>query len=137
VAARLCEFIFARNVHPLVMVRCAVTLLVCAFGMLAMLGISIPTAAAFAVMFGMANGLFTIARGTVPLILFGPVGYGLVVGRLAKPWLLMQSVAPLALAFVAERTSDAGVLMVVAGFALLALTCLLTIRRPASPIASP
>ncbi|MPZ59113.1 MAG: MFS transporter [Rhizobiales bacterium] len=130
VAARLCEFIFARNVHPLLMVRSAVTLLVCAFALLAVLGISLPTAAAFAVMFGMANGLFTIARGTLPLALFGPVGYGLLVGRLAGPWLLMQSVAPLALAFVVERTSDAGALMVVAGFAMAALACLLSIRRP-------
>ena len=132
VAARLAEFIFARNVHPLVMVRSAVTLLVCAFAVLAVFGISLVTAAAFAVMFGMANGLFTIARGTVPLALFGPVGYGLLVGRLAGPWLLMQSVAPLALAFVAERISDAGALMVVASFAIMALACLMIIRRPAA-----
>jgi hypothetical protein len=44
----------------------------------------------------------------------------------------MQSVAPLALAFVAERTSDAGALIVVAGFAILALACLSLIRRPAT-----
>jgi hypothetical protein len=130
VAARLGEFFFARNLHPLVVVRSAVTLLVCGFAMLALLGISLPTAAAFAIMFGMANGLFTIARGTVPLALFGSVGYGRLVGRLAGPWLLMQSVAPLALAFVAERTSDAGALALVCGFAAVALLCLLAIRRP-------
>jgi hypothetical protein len=133
VAARLCEFIFARNVHPLVMVRGAVLLVVCAFVVLAVFGISLPTAATFAVMFGMANGLFTIARGTVPLTLFGPIGYGLLVGRLAAPWLLMQSIAPLALAFVAERSSDAGALAVVAAFAIAALGCLFFIRRPAEP----
>jgi hypothetical protein len=132
VAARLCEFIFAKNLHPLIMVRGAVSLLVCAFVLLGVFGISLSTATAFAVMFGAANGLFTIARGTVPLALFGPAGYGLLVGRLAKPWLLMQSVAPLALAFVAERTSDAGALIVVAGFAILALACLSLIRRPAT-----
>jgi hypothetical protein len=86
-------------------------------------------------MFGAANGLFTIARGTVPLALFGPVGYGLLVGRLAGPWLLMQSVAPLALAFVVERTSDAGALIVVACFAILALACFTAIRRPAGAAA--
>jgi MFS family permease len=130
VAARLCEFVFAREVHPLLMVRGAVTLLVCAFAVLALFGISLASAIAFAVMFGMANGLFTIARGTVPLTLFGPVGYGHLIGRLAKPWLLMQSVAPLALAFVAERAGDAATLSVVAGFAALALACLCLIRRP-------
>jgi len=131
VVARLCEFFFARNVHPLVVVRGAGTLLVCAFAPLAAFGVSLTTAAAFAIIFGMANGLFTIARGTLPLALFGPTGYGLVVGRLAKPWLLMQSVAPLALAFVIERTSDATALVVVAGFAFVALACLLSLRRPA------
>jgi predicted MFS family arabinose efflux permease len=131
VAARLCEVFFARDLHPLVMVRGAVSLLVAAFAMLAVLGISLPTAAAFAVMFGMANGLFTIARGTVPLALFGPVGYGVLVGRLAGPWLLMQSVAPLALAFAVERIGDPGALTVVAGFALIALACLWSISRPA------
>ncbi len=35
-----------------------------------------PIAAIFMVMFGMANGLITIARGTVPLALFGASGYG-------------------------------------------------------------
>jgi len=132
VAARLCEFIFARNVYPLVMVRGALTLLICAFALLAVFGISLATAAIFAVMFGMANGLFTIARGTVPLALFGSVGYGAVVGRLAGPWLLMQSVSPLALAFVIERTSDAGALIAVACFTLLALACFIVVRRPAA-----
>jgi hypothetical protein len=135
VVARLCEFVFARNLHPLLMVRGAVTLLLCGFAELAVFGISLASAAAFAVMFGMANGLFTIARGTLPLALFGPVGYGLLIGRLAGPFLLMQSVAPLALAFVVERSSDAVALAVVAGFAALALACLCTIRRSARDIA--
>jgi hypothetical protein len=131
VAARLCELFFARNVHPLILVRSVLTVLVCAFAMLVAFGVSLTTAAAFAIIFGMANGLFTIARGTLPLALFGPNGYGAVVGRLAAPWLLMQSLAPLALAFVVERTSDSIALVTVAGFALVALACFLLLRRPA------
>jgi hypothetical protein len=46
------------------------------------------------------------------------------------PLLLMQSVSPLTLAFVEERTSDAGALTLVASFALLSLMCLWLIRRP-------
>jgi MFS family permease len=130
VFARLCEFVFARNLHPLIMVRGAVTLLLCGFALLAVAGISLASAAAFAVMFGMANGLFTIARGTVPLALFGPVGYGLLVGRLAGPFLIMQSVAPLALAVMREHTSDVGALLLVATFAAAALACLWLVRRP-------
>ena len=84
--------------------------------MLALLGISAPTAAAFALMFGGANGLVTITRGAVPLALFGASGYGRLIGRLAGPFLLMQAAAPLVMAFVVERASDPAALALAAGF---------------------
>jgi MFS family permease len=130
VGARLVEFAFGRNLHPLWVVRFALTTLLCAFFMLAVLGISAPVAAAFALMFGGANGLVTITRGAVPLALFGASGYGRLMGRLAGPFLLMQAVAPLVMAFVVERTSDPAALAVAAGFAAVALVCFLLIRRP-------
>jgi hypothetical protein len=77
-----------------------------------------------------SNGLVTIARGTVPLALFGPAGYGRLIGRIAGPCLAMQSAAPLVLAFVAERFSDAAALALACGFALVALGCFVAIRRP-------
>ena len=130
VASRLCEFVFAGNAHPLNLARAAFSLIVCAFAVLALAGISAPVAAAFAIMFGVSNGLVTIARGTVPLALFGPAGYGRLIGRIAGPWLAMQSAAPLVLAFVAEWASDAAALALVCAFALLALACFVAIRRP-------
>ena len=107
-------------------------MLLTAFVLLALLGLSVPTAAAFAVMFGMANGLITIARGAVPLALFGAAGYGHLMGRIAGPFLVMQAIAPLALAFVAERTSDPAVLAVVAAFALIAFIGFVAMRKPAT-----
>jgi MFS family permease len=130
VAARICELVFAGNLHPLLVARFAVGLLVAAFAMLALLGFSVPVAAAFAVMFGAANGLITIARGAVPLALFGAAGYGRLIGRIAGPSLVMQSVAPLVLAVVIERTSDPLALALAAGFTILALACFAAIRRP-------
>jgi len=131
VTSRLCEFAFGGAAHPLNLARTAFGLIVCAFVVLGLAGLSAPVAAAFAIMFGVANGLVTIARGTVPLVLFGPAGYGRLMGRIAGPWLVMQSAAPLVLAFIAERLSDAAALAVVAAFALAALACFLMIRRPA------
>jgi len=131
VGARLIEFAFARNLHPLWIARFALSALLCAFAMLALLGISTRTAAAFALMFGGANGLVTITRGAVPLALFGASGYGRLMGRLAGPFLLVQSAAPLVMAFVIERTSDATALALAAGFATAALICFFSIRRPA------
>jgi MFS family permease len=130
VAARIIEFVFARNLHPLWIARFAVGLIVLAFVMLAILGLSVATAAAFAIMFGAANGLLTIARGTLPLALFGAAGYGRLIGRIAAAFLLIQSVAPLVMAFIAERVSDAAALAAAAAFGVVALACLAMIRRP-------
>jgi len=130
VAARIGELIFARRLHPLYVARGAIALLLAAFAVIAFAGLSLPAAATFAVMFGMANGLITIARGAVPLALFGAAGYGHLVGRIAGPFLVMQAVAPLVLAFVAERASDPAVLAVVAAFALMSFTAFAAVRRP-------
>jgi len=129
VAARLCEFIFARNVHPLLIARFAVGLLALSFAMLWLLGFSTPAAVAFAIMFGVANGLITIARGAVPLALFGPAGYGRIIGRIARSALVITAVAPVVIAFVAERTSDPIALAVAAVFAVLSLLCFALVRR--------
>jgi hypothetical protein len=130
VAARLTELAFGRNVHPLLVGRAAVSLLVAAFALLALFGISVPLAAAFALMFGAANGLVTITRGALPLALFGADGYGRLMGRISGFWLVMQSAAPLVMAFVAERASDATALALATGFAVVALGCFAAIRRP-------
>jgi MFS family permease len=130
VAARICELMVARRIHPLFVARFAVAMLLAAFALLALFGLSVATAAAFAVMFGMANGLLTIARGAVPLALFGAAGYGHLMGRIGGPYLVMQAIAPLVLAFVAERTSDPTVLAVVAGFAAISFIGFVVVRRP-------
>jgi MFS family permease len=130
VAARIGELVFARGIHPLQLARFAVAMLLAAFALLALVGLSVPAAATFAVMFGMANGLLTIARGAVPLALFGAAGYGRIVGRIGGPYFVMQAIAPLVLAFVAERTSDPMVLAVVAAFAAISFIGFAAVRRP-------
>jgi MFS family permease len=130
VAARICELMVARRIHPLFVARFAVAMLLAALALLALFGLSVPTAAAFAVMFGMANGLLTIARGAVPLALFGAAGYGHLMGRIGGPYLVVQAIAPLVLAFVAERASDPAVLAVVAAFAATSFIGFVAMRRP-------
>jgi predicted MFS family arabinose efflux permease len=130
VGARLIEFSFGRNLHPLWVARFALSLLLCGFALLAFTGFSVTAAAVFAVMFGAANGLVTITRGAVPLALFGAEGYGRLIGRLAGPFLVMQAAAPLAMAFVVERVSDPAGLAVAAAFAAVGLVCFALIKRP-------
>jgi MFS family permease len=131
VLARIGELVFAGDLHPLWTARLAVGLLVGAFVLLALLPFSAPLAAGFAVLYGMANGLMTIARGTVPLALFGATGYGRLLGRIAGPYLVVQAAAPVCMSFVSEHTSAAAALTLVAAFAAAALLCFAAIRQPA------
>src|SRR3546814_16692130 len=73
VAARVFEFSVLRRFHPLATARLAAALHPLAAGVLFLFGA--PAAAAFALLHGAGNGILTIAKGTLPLALFGPVGY--------------------------------------------------------------
>jgi MFS family permease len=128
VASRLTDFWLAGHTHPLWIARGAVVLMAFAFALLALTGISFPVAALFAMAFGAANGVMTIARGALPLMMFGAAGYGRVIGRIARPALFVQALAPFVVASAVERFSDRAVLE--AGFfgALVALGCFLAIR---------
>ncbi|MFN7000413.1 MAG: MmgE/PrpD family protein, partial [Elioraea tepidiphila] len=57
-------------------------------------------AAPFALLHGAGNGIMTIAKGTLPLVLFGPAGYGQRQGWLALPARLAQAAAPVAFALL-------------------------------------
>jgi hypothetical protein len=129
VAARLVEFAFGRNVHPVWVARGALIALLAALAMLLLAGVVPLTAIAFAILFGGANGLMTITRGALPLALFGANGYGRLMGRIAGPSLLMQAAAPWAMAMVIERVSDAAALALATGFGAIAFVCVLSIKR--------
>ena len=60
--------------------------------MLLWAGWSLPAVALIA--YGAGNGVWSIARGTLPLALFGPDGYAVLMGRLAMPSLIAQAMAP-------------------------------------------
>jgi hypothetical protein len=128
VASRLTDFLLAGRTHPLWIARGAVVLVLFAFAMLALVGISFPVAALFAIAIGAANGVMTIARGALPLLMFGAIGYGRVIGRIARPALFVQALAPFVVASAVERFSDRAVLEMGIFAALLALGCFLAIR---------
>jgi hypothetical protein len=127
VAARLVEFGALRMVHPLVSARVAA--LLHPIGAV-ILGPSAITA--FAVLHGAGNGLLTIAKGTVPLAIFGPVGYGLRNGILGAPARATQAAAPLLFGVLIDYLGT-GVLAISAGLSLSALFALLFLKaRPAA-----
>jgi hypothetical protein len=72
----------------------------------------------------------TIARGALPLLMFGPVGYGRVIGRIARPALFVQAFAPFVVASAVETLSDRTVLLLGTAGALIVLVCFVMIKTP-------
>jgi MFS family permease len=103
VTGRIWDLTLARKWHPLDVGRVSIAFMPLSFGVLMLGGASFSTALAFTLLFGVSNGLVTIVRGAVPLALFGPQGYGTVLGILAAPYLVLAALAPAAFALVVER----------------------------------
>jgi MFS family permease len=55
---------------------------------------------------GACNGLMTIIRGSLPVALFGPKGYGEVLGRLAAPTLYLGAIAPALFGLIIEQLGE-------------------------------
>jgi MFS family permease len=91
VAARAVEMVIARYHHP-IWTKIASTLLVAAG--LASLWIGAPIIPLALALYGAGIGLESIARGTLPLAVFGPERYPVVMGRIAMPSLIAQAAAP-------------------------------------------
>lgn len=92
VAARLAEFGLLRRMHPLVSAQLAAAAHPVGAGILMLVGG--PAAAVFTVLHGAGNGILTIAKGTLPLVLFGPTGYGARQGLMMVPARVAQAFAP-------------------------------------------
>jgi predicted MFS family arabinose efflux permease len=122
VAARLVEFFLLRRSHPLLSARVAALLHPAGAVIFAVTGPA--AAAAFAIFYGAGNGLLTIARGTVPLAVFGPHGYGERTGLLGAPARAAQAVAPLLFGLLLDRMG-AAVILVSSALCLAAFVALL------------
>jgi len=66
-----------------------------------------PGVAAFAVLFGIGNGLSSIVSGTLPLVLFGSEGYGQRLGSIGSARQLASAAAPFAFSLVAAAATTA------------------------------
>ena len=136
-AGRLSEVLFGRRVDPmlLTLVTTAVMPLCFVAGLFG--GRSALAALGFALFYGVTNGVLTITRGTMPLVLFDPRTYGAFVGRLLVPSFLLSAAAPVAYAAVLRRFGEAGELglsIVASGLSLVCAVLLWArFRRPRPP----
>jgi MFS family permease len=129
VAARVGELVVLRRIHPLVSARIAAVLHPIGAVIFALAGPS--GAVAFVIFYGAGNGLLTIARGTVPLAVFGPDGYGARTGLLGAPARVAQAFAPFVFGLLLDAMG-ASVIVVSSALCLAAFAALLGVhtRRP-------
>jgi len=106
--ARLCEVLFGRSLRPVDLNLAAAAGVVASFVLGFWSGASLATAAIFSLIYGAATGLLTITRGTLPLALFDPARYGVLVGRLIAPSFVASAAAPVAYGAAIERYGASG-----------------------------
>src|SRR5262245_35364422 len=89
--ARFIEMLIAKYHHPIWTKIASVTSL--ALGLSLLWG-HFPLVAVPLVFYGAGIGLESIARATLPLVLFGASNYAPIMGRLARPSLIAQAASP-------------------------------------------
>jgi predicted MFS family arabinose efflux permease len=130
VGARLFEFGLLQRWHPVWSARVAVITHPLGAGVLALFGA--PAAAPFTVLHGAGNGILTIAKGTLPLALFGAQGYGARQGLLMLPARFAAACAPWLFGLCLERWGAGALALSAAlGLAAFAALWLLPQRTPA------
>jgi MFS family permease len=132
VGARLVEFGVLRSFHPVSSARIAAALHPIGAAFLVVFGA--PGIIAFALLHGAGNGIITIAKGTLPLALFGPQGYGLRGELLSAPARVFQSAAPFLFGLLLTRIGVEAVWLSV-GLCLAALGSLFALHPRRVPAA--
>lgn len=129
VAARLLEFGFLRKVHPLLSARLAAAMHPLGVVLFALLGS--PAAAVFGILHGAGNGILTIAKGTLPLVIFGPQGYGHRQGLLMVPARVAQALAPWLFGIALDQWGS-GAVGLSSTIGVLALLALFSLQTPSA-----
>jgi hypothetical protein len=115
VGARFIEMLAGSRYHPIWTMVASATLVCCGLAMF----FAGPPIFAFAIaLYAAGNGIGSIARGTLPMALFGPARYPVLVGKLALPMLCAMSLSPylgaLALQFGGVKATFAFVVAIAA-----------------------
>jgi predicted MFS family arabinose efflux permease len=126
VIARIFEAGFLSRYHPVVSTRLACLTHPVGAAILALAGGG--AASVFAIFHGAGNGILTIARGTLPLAIFGPDNYGYRLGIIGAPARMAQAAAPLAFGLLIDRMG-VHILIVSSTLSLAALLALCLLRQ--------
>jgi MFS family permease len=127
VGARVIEMFVGRRHHPVWTLVASVALLAVAA---LMLFLEFPLLGVAIALYGIGNGIGSIARGTVPLALFGAERYAVLMGRIALPYMIAMAVSPFLGGAFFQHGGARWTFGLIAGLAVLnvALTAALLLR---------
>ncbi|WP_375589807.1 MFS transporter [Hoeflea alexandrii] len=131
VAARLFEYARRSHFSPPMTAIIAASAMVLGLALLGVTLLALVPAFlfAFAVMYGVGQGLTSIVRGMLPLHYFGPEGYGRRTGTLSGFRMVLSASAPFTIIFLNERLGTATAIGCLVALSLLSLISLLALLR--------
>jgi MFS family permease len=129
VIARLLDYGFMQKHHPIIAARLAS--LAHPLGAVILMVFGGPAAYLFTICHGAGAGAMTIAKGTLPLTLIGPVNYGYWQGIISLPGRVLQAFAPIIFGYALE-TMGYQALWITTMLGLMSFGVLLYLRRQES-----
>jgi predicted MFS family arabinose efflux permease len=132
VGARVVEMLAGRHYHPIWTMMASTALVAAGTGLLFA---DFPAYSVAIVLYGAGNGIGSVARGTLPLALFGSSRYPTLMGRLALPILMSMALSPF-LGAIAFQTGGANLtfgllaFLGAANLLLVGLLCIFCRRGP-------
>lgn len=102
-AGRVVEIFFGRNLQAMTIARIAIGVVPASLVLLFLARGDLWLLVAFTLVLGASQGVITIVRGAVPLVLFGAKGYGEVLGLIATPILLVNAFSPAVFALLVDQ----------------------------------
>jgi hypothetical protein len=127
VSARFGESMFGARIHPTLTMIVAVSAIRVGVALTPVLPLALVAVALMT--YGAGIGLVSVARGVLPLYLFGPLEAPVISGRLGRPIAVTQALAPSIGAFLITRLGGASTLWILAAMAGASVVAAVALRR--------
>ena len=128
VSARIGGVMVGNRVSPIDLNLAAIAVLPLCLGIAVTGGAYVAAAACFVFLYGAGNGIASITRGTLPLVLFDTRTYGAFVGKLLAPSFVVAAASPFAFAAVIDHAGARGALFLAIGIASVTLAAALGLK---------
>ena len=102
VASRLINMLGGNSLSPVTLGTLSSAMVVAGLAILILGGGGPVALVAFAILYGAGSGIVSIARGTVPLAVWGPFGYASRLGVISSVRIVVSALAPFAVAAIAD-----------------------------------